>query len=47
MTGRVHHVVAGVLVAGNRVVLGHRSTARRWYPDVWDVIGGHVEPGED
>jgi 8-oxo-dGTP diphosphatase len=47
VTGRVHHVVAGVLVRGDRVLLGHRSPARRWYPDVWDVIGGHVEPGED
>jgi 8-oxo-dGTP pyrophosphatase MutT (NUDIX family) len=43
----VHHVVAGVLVRGDRVLLGHRSPSRRWYPDVWDVVGGHVEPGED
>ncbi|WP_448641116.1 NUDIX domain-containing protein [Geodermatophilus sp. URMC 63] len=43
----VHRVVAGVLVRGDRVLLGHRSPARHWYPDVWDVIGGHVEPGED
>jgi 8-oxo-dGTP diphosphatase len=41
------HVVAGVLVRGDRVLLGHRSPSRRWYPDVWDVVGGHVEPGED
>ncbi|MEX5717229.1 NUDIX domain-containing protein [Geodermatophilus maliterrae] len=47
MTARVHHVVAGVLVRGDRVLLGHRSPARRWYPDVWDLPGGHVEPGED
>ena len=43
----VHHVVAGLLVRGDRVLLGHRSPSRRWYPDVWDVVGGHVEPGED
>ena len=43
----VHHVVAGVLVRDSRVLLGHRSPSRRWYPDVWDVVGGHVEPGED
>ncbi|MBM7805929.1 8-oxo-dGTP pyrophosphatase MutT (NUDIX family) [Geodermatophilus bullaregiensis] len=47
MTARVHHVVAGVLVRGDRVLLGHRSPARRWYPGVWDLPGGHVEPGED
>jgi 8-oxo-dGTP diphosphatase len=26
--------------------MGHRSPDRRWYPDVWDLPGGHVEPGE-
>jgi len=28
-------------------VLCHRSPERRWYPDVWDFPGGHIEPGED
>jgi 8-oxo-dGTP diphosphatase len=27
-------------------LLCHRSPGRRWYPDVWDFPGGHVEPGE-
>ncbi|HEX6499945.1 MAG TPA: NUDIX domain-containing protein [Micromonosporaceae bacterium] len=40
------HVVAGALVASGRVLLGHRCPSRRWYPDVWDLPGGHVEPGE-
>ncbi|GEK21757.1 NUDIX domain-containing protein [Cellulomonas xylanilytica] len=40
------HVVGGLLVAEGRVLLGHRSPHRRWYPDVWDVPGGHVEAGE-
>lgn len=39
-------VVAGVLISGRRVLLVHRHPARRWYPDVWDLPGGHVEPGE-
>ena len=43
----VHHVVAGALVQHGRVLLAHRSPGRRWYPDVWDLPGGHVEPGED
>jgi 8-oxo-dGTP diphosphatase len=43
----VHHVVAGLLVRDGRVLLGHRSPSRRWYPGVWDLLGGHVEPGED
>lgn len=42
----VHHVVAGLLVRGTEVLLGHRSPGRRWYPDVWDLPGGHVEDGE-
>ena len=39
-------MVAGVLVRGTEVLLGHRSPGRRWYPDVWDLPGGHVEPGD-
>ncbi len=42
-----HHVVAGVLVRGDAVLMTHRSPSRRWYPGVWDLPGGHVEPGED
>jgi 8-oxo-dGTP diphosphatase len=41
-----HQVVAGLLVKGGRVLLCHRSPERRWYPDVWDLAGGHVEEGE-
>ena len=29
-----------------RVLLVHRHPSRRWYPDCWDLVGGHVEPGE-
>jgi 8-oxo-dGTP diphosphatase len=39
-------IVAAVLRAGNRMLLCHRSAGRRWYPDVWDLPGGHVEDGE-
>ena len=39
-------IVAALLRDGNRVLLCHRSPERRWYPDVWDLPGGHVEPGE-
>ena len=35
-----------MLVCEGRVLLGHRSPDRRWYPDVWDVLGGHVDNGE-
>jgi 8-oxo-dGTP pyrophosphatase MutT (NUDIX family) len=39
-------IVTGLVRAGNRLLLCHRSPRRRWYPDVWDMPGGHVEPGE-
>ena len=42
----MHIVVAAALVRGGHVLLVHRSPARRWYPDVWDVAGGHVEADE-
>lgn len=28
------------------VLLGRRTANRGFYPDVWDVLGGHLEPGE-
>lgn len=28
------------------VLLGRRAASRKFYPDVWDVLGGHLEPGE-
>jgi 8-oxo-dGTP diphosphatase len=43
---RVHRVVAGLLLRDGRMLLCHRSADRTWYPDVWDLPGGHIEPGE-
>jgi 8-oxo-dGTP diphosphatase len=28
------------------VLLGKREAKRAYYPGVWDVLGGHLEPGE-
>jgi 8-oxo-dGTP diphosphatase len=39
-------VVAGLLRRRGRVLLGHRSPERHWYPDIWDLPGGHVEDHE-
>jgi mutator protein MutT len=39
-------IVVGVIVRDGRILLCHRSPARRWYPNVWDLPGGHVELGE-
>lgn len=38
--------VAGVLIREGRVLLCLRSATRSYYPGVWDLPGGHVEPGE-
>jgi mutator protein MutT len=41
-----HRVVAVILRQADEVLLCHRTPTRRWYPDVWDFPGGHVEPQE-
>ena len=42
----VHEVVAGLIIQSQRILLGQRSADREFYPGVWDVFGGHMEPGE-
>lgn len=39
-------VVAAILRRDNTLLLCHRHPDRAWYPDVWDLPGGHVEHGE-
>jgi 8-oxo-dGTP diphosphatase len=41
-----HEIVAALIVRSQKILLGHRSAEREFYPDVWDAFGGHVEPGE-
>ena len=41
-----HRVVAGLLRQQGRVLLCHRSPQRHWYPDTWDLPGGHLEDHE-
>jgi 8-oxo-dGTP pyrophosphatase MutT (NUDIX family) len=45
MTARIQ-IAAAALVRDGLVLLAHRHPARRWYPDCWDLVGGHIEPGE-
>ncbi|MEO7624740.1 MAG: NUDIX domain-containing protein [Nocardioides sp.] len=45
MAARIPIAVAA-LVRDGHVLLGHRHPSRRWYPDCWDLVGGHVEPRE-
>jgi 8-oxo-dGTP diphosphatase len=37
---------AGILLKGNRILLARRSSNLKFYPDVWDTIGGHCEDNE-
>jgi len=46
VNGRVKDCACGLLIANDRILLGRRTADRRIYPNVWDVIGGHLEPGE-
>lgn len=39
-------VGAVLLDPDGRVLLGRRAATRAWHPGVWDVPGGHCEPGE-
>lgn len=41
-----HEVVAGIVIRAAQVLLCHRSPERAWYPDTWDLAGGHVAAGE-
>jgi 8-oxo-dGTP pyrophosphatase MutT (NUDIX family) len=44
---RVHsHRGTALVACDGRVLLCHRSPGRRWYLDVWDLPGGHVEAAE-
>lgn len=42
-----HRIVAAVLVQDGRVLLCHRHPERRWFPNVWDLPGGHIDDGEE
>jgi 8-oxo-dGTP diphosphatase len=42
----VHNLVAAILVHEDRILLGQRSPTRAFYPNVWDMFGGHIEPDE-
>ncbi|RPI91035.1 MAG: NUDIX domain-containing protein [Chloroflexi bacterium] len=42
----IHEIVAALIIQSQRILLGRRSATRAFYPDVWDVFGGHMEPGE-
>lgn len=40
-------IAIAALVRDGKLLLAHRHPERRWYPDCWDLVGGHVEHGEE
>lgn len=42
----VVEIALAALVSNGKLLLAHRHPSRRWYPDCWDLIGGHIEVGE-
>lgn len=40
---------AGALIVDHddRIFFQRRSPHRRLFPDCWDIVGGHLEPGEE
>lgn len=39
-------IAVAALVRADQILLAHRHPSREHYPDCWDLVGGHVEPGE-
>ncbi|MFX1250815.1 MAG: NUDIX hydrolase [Promethearchaeota archaeon] len=37
---------AGILLKKGKILLGKRSADRKFYPNVWDLIGGHCKGNE-
>ena len=42
----IRECAAALIVRRNKILLGMRSSSRRFYPGVWDVFGGHRKAGE-
>jgi len=42
----IQEVVGAMIVKSQMILLGQRAGTRTFYPNVWDVFGGHIEPGE-
>ncbi len=39
-------IAAALIVESQMILLGKRASTRTFYPNVWDVFGGHIEAGE-
>jgi 8-oxo-dGTP diphosphatase len=39
-------IAVAAFVMDAKILLAHRHPGRRWYPNCWDLVGGHIEAGE-
>lgn len=39
-------IVCGAFIANEKILLVRRAPHRKWSPNLWDLVGGHVEKGE-
>lgn len=42
----MRRTAGAALVAGGKILLGLRRADEPYYPNVWDLCGGHCEPSE-
>ncbi|HET6595612.1 MAG TPA: NUDIX domain-containing protein [Anaerolineales bacterium] len=42
----IQEIVGAMIVEAQMILLGQRAATRTFFPNVWDVFGGHMEPGE-
>ena len=42
----MREAVGALIVKEQMVLFGKRAVDRDFYPDMWDIFGGHMEPGE-
>ena len=40
-------IVCAAFVENEKVLLVRRARHRKWSPDLWDLVGGHVDKGEE
>lgn len=43
---KVAKIVCGAFIENGKVLLVRRAPHRKWSPNCWDLVGGHVEKGE-
>jgi 8-oxo-dGTP diphosphatase len=40
-------IVCAAFLDGEKILLVRRAPHRKWSPNLWDLVGGHVEKGEE